>query len=257
MTASQISDSDPLGPILALPGVAEAADRARKGLEEVHRHKTNRRGWPATATEASVRGARASASIAGGSLDLPLDGDVQDPILAGALRVSAALDGDALTATVSNWQRAPLQVLARLHVLAAAGLVDDADELGRPRAEPGVGERLDAIAQLVTGGTNVPAPVLAAVVHGELMSLAPFGHGDGVIARAASRLISTATGLDPHNLGVPEVYWLKRRKAYLAALDGFTAGTSEGVANWVMTCCGALETGAQEALGIANAHAEK
>ena len=257
MTASQISDTDPLGPILALPGVAEAADRARKALEEVHRHKTNRRGWPATATESAVRGARASASIAGGSLELPLDGDVQDPTLAGALRVSGALDGDALTATIANWQRAPLQVLARLHVLAAAGLVGDAEELGRPRTDPGVGERLDALSQLVTGGTQVPAPVLAAVVHGDLAALEPFGHADGVIARAASRLVSTATGLDPHNLGVPEVYWLKRRKAYLAALEGFASGTPEGVANWVVTCCGALEVGAQEALGIANAHAEK
>lgn len=257
MTASQLSDSDPLGPILALPGVAEAADRARKGLEEVHRHKTNRRGWPATATEASVRGARASASLAGGSLELPLDGDVQDPILAGALRVSAALDGDSLPAMVGVWQRAPLQVLARLHVLAAAGLVDDPDELGRPRADAGVGERLDALSQLVTGGSSVPAPVLAAVAHGELASLKPFGQADGVIARAVSRLISTATGLDPHNLGVPEVYLLKRRKAYESALAGFASGSPEGVANWVITCCGALETGAQEALGIAEAHAAK
>lgn len=253
MTASKISATDPLGPILALPGVAEAADRARKGLEEVHRHKTNRRGWPATATEASVRGARASASIAGGTLDLPLDGDIQDPILAGALRVSGALDGDALLATVANWERAPLQVLARLHVLAAAGLVEDADELGRPRTDPGVGERLDALSQLVTGGTDVPAPVLAAVAHGELAALEPFGQADGIIARAVSRLISTSSGLDPHNLGVPEMYWLKRRKAYFAALDGFSSGTPEGVANWVITCCGALEVGAQEALGIANA----
>lgn len=255
MTSSQLSDTDPLGPILALPGVAEAADRARKSLEEVHRHKTNRRGWPATATEASVRGARASAAIDGGSLELPADGDIQDPILAGALRVSAALDGDALPAIVEVWRRAPMQVLARLHVLAAAGLVEDPDTLGRPRVDPGVGERLDALSQLVTGGTSVPAPVLAAVAHGELASLKPFGQADGVIARAVSRLISTATGLDPHNLGVPEVYLLKRRKAYVAALDGFAAGGPEGVANWVITCCGALETGAQEALGIAEAHA--
>lgn len=66
--------TDPLQPLLDLPGVREAADRARDALGEVHRHKTNRRGWPQTATEASVRAARASASIDGGSTELPLPG---------------------------------------------------------------------------------------------------------------------------------------------------------------------------------------
>ncbi|MGH3811927.1 MAG: oxidoreductase, partial [Pseudonocardiaceae bacterium] len=44
-----------------LPGVAEAVTRARDGVARVHRHPANRRGWPVTAAEASVRAARASA----------------------------------------------------------------------------------------------------------------------------------------------------------------------------------------------------
>jgi len=40
----------------------------------------------------------------------------------------------------------------------------------------------------VTDGTAAPAPVLVAVVHGELLALAPFGSADGVVARAAARL---------------------------------------------------------------------
>ncbi|OOL30360.1 oxidoreductase, partial [Rhodococcus rhodochrous] len=43
--------TDPLQPLLDLPGVRDAADRARDALAEVHRHKTNRRGWPNTAAE--------------------------------------------------------------------------------------------------------------------------------------------------------------------------------------------------------------
>ncbi|TQF74975.1 oxidoreductase [Rhodococcus spelaei] len=245
--------NDPLQPLVDLPGVLEAADRARDALGEVHRHKTNRRGWPTTAAEAAVRAARASAAIDGGSTELPAEGEAGDPILAGALRVGQALDGDALTIMTATWQRAPLQALARLHLLAAAGLVEDEAELGRPRTADGVGERLDLLAQLVTGGTKAPAPVLAAVVHGELLALAPFGSADGVVARAASRLVAASTGLDPHNLGVPEVSWLRRQQAYRDGAVGFAAGTVEGVGSWVILCCGALEAGAREALSIAEA----
>lgn len=255
MTSSRQYAPDPLAPIAALPGVADAAERARGSIEEAHRHKANRRGWPTSATEASLRAARSSASLDGASLALPSDGDLNDPVLAGALRVSAAMDGDSLINTLAAWERAPLQVLARMHVLAAAGIVEDSDELGRPRTDPGISERLDALAELVTGASQVAAPILAAVVHGELLALRPFGTVDGVIARAASRLVSTSTGLDPHNLGVPEVYWLKRRKAYEKAAEGFAGGSAEGVAGWVITCCAALETGGQEALKIAEAHA--
>lgn len=248
--------NDPLDPLADLPGVREAADRAREALGAVHRHRTNRRGWPTTAAEASVRAARASASLDGGSTELPADGELADPILTGALRVGQALDGEALGLIEATWSRAPLQALARLHLLAASGLTEDTEQLGRPRADRGVGERLDALSQLVTGGTEVPAPILAAVVHGELATLRPFGVADGVVARAASRLVSVSTGLDPHNLGVPEVSWLRRPQAYTDGLAAFTSGTAEGVGSWVILCCGALEAGAREATSIAEAAAE-
>ncbi|MGH3470278.1 MAG: oxidoreductase, partial [Thermocrispum sp.] len=47
--------TDPLVPLLGLPGVADAVQAAREAVDAVHRHPTNRRGWPATAAEASVR----------------------------------------------------------------------------------------------------------------------------------------------------------------------------------------------------------
>ncbi len=244
--------SDPLQPLVDLPGVREAADAARDALAAVHRHKANRRGWPTTAAEAAVRAARSSAAIEGASTELPADGRVSDPVLAGSLRVGQALDADALTNLVGTWQRAPLQALARLHLLAAADLVADEQELGRPRTAPGVAERLDLLVQTVQT-TKAPAPVIAAVVHGELLALRPFGTADGVVARGASRLVAVASGLDPHSLGVPEVFWLRRRQAYLDAAAGFAAGTAEGVGGWVIFCGGALEDGAREATSIAEA----
>ncbi len=118
-----------------------------------------------------------------------------DPLLAGALRVSEALEGGATT-LVGVWQKAPMQALARLHMLAAADLVDD-DRLGRPRADGEVGPRLELLVDIVTGKSDVPATVLAAVAHGELLTLAPFGTADGLVARGVSRLVTIASWARP------------------------------------------------------------
>jgi len=242
--------SDPLRPLLDLPGVTEAVRAARDAVDEVHRHPTNRRGWPTTAAEASVRAARASAALDGGGVEIPESGQVTDPVLAGALRVAEAL-GPLLT----TWGRAPLQALARIHVLAAADLVpaDQEDQLGRPRVDHEVSSRLALLAQLVTGGTAAPGPVLMAVVHGELLALRPFGTADGVVARAAARLTAIATGLDPKGLVVPEVAHLRRREEYRQAAEGFATGDPDRVAAWIVHCCEALRAGAREARSIADA----
>jgi hypothetical protein len=93
--------------------------------------------------------------------------------------------------------------------------------------------------------------VVAAVAHGELLTLKPFGSADGVVARAVSRLVTIATGLDPHGLGVPEVRWMRQPADYRDAARGFAEGTPEGVGAWLVLCCRALQAGAQEALSIA------
>ena len=56
--------------------------------------------------------------------------------------------------------------------------------------------------------------MLVAVVHGELLALAPFGSADGVVARAAARLAAVGSGLDPKGLAVPEVGHLRRAAEY-------------------------------------------
>ena len=248
--------SDPLAPLMELPGVAAASDQARDALGRAPRHRANLRRWPVTAAEASLRAARASAVLDGRlKLDEHLDvSATSDPVFAGALRVAQALEGGE-TALAGVWQRAPLQALARLHMLAAADLVDES-RLGRPRADGDIGPRLELLGKIVTGGTRAPAAVIASVAHGELLTLAPFGSADGVVARAVSRLVTIATGLDPHGLGVPEVSWMRRAAEYRDAARGFAAGTPDGMAAWLVLCCRALRTGAQEAFSIAEALAE-
>ena len=254
--------TDPLAPLLELDGVAEAVKAAQDAVFAVHRHPANLRGGSATAAEASVRAARASAAIEGADPEIPADAAVKDPVLAGALRVAEALES-----LLPTWRRAPAQALARMHVLAAADLVANADSPGGPEAEvaaardaevlgrprPGTGARLNLLAQLVTGATSVPGPLLAAVVHGELLALRPFGTADGVVARAAARLTMVATGTDPKSLTVPEVACFRRVVQYNDAAAAFATGEPDGVRTWLLFCCDAMEKGAREARGIADA----
>jgi hypothetical protein len=180
-------------------------------------------------------------------VDVPLadlrSGAVDDPVVQGALRVSAGLGG-----MVETWPRAPGQVLARLHVLAAADLADAAG-LGRPASH--AGPRLSGLLSLITGATAAPAVVVAALVHGEIAALQPFGTSDGVVARAAGRLTGVTRGLDPKAVSVPEVGFAELgRTSYAEALAGYASGEPAGVANWLVHCCRATEHGALEGLAI-------
>ena len=245
---------DPLAPLVALPGVEEAVRRARDAVVALHHHPVNRAGWAASAAEAALRAARASAALDGASLVLAAgdrpDGVVTDPVLAGAVRAA-----EATGRLLGSWRTAPLQALARLHVLAAADLPTTA--AGDLHVEPGRPvrgtERLALLADLVTGATTAPAPVLVAVVHGELLALAPFPSANGVVARAAARLAAIGSGLDPRGLAVPEVGHLRAGAAYREAATGFAEGTPDGLAAWIRHCCDQWVAGAREGRSIADA----
>jgi len=236
---------DPLAPLLDLPGVAEAAEGARASVDRLLGHKVLRRESAGVSAESALRGARASAALEG--VDRPLAevraGEVTDPVVQGALRVSVGLGS-----MVDTWERAPGQVLARLHVLAATDLAGP-DALGRPSGD--AGSRLGGLFSLITGATTVPAVVVAAVVHGELAALAPFGTQDGVVARAAGRLVGITRGLDAKAVSVPEVGFAELgAEAYAAALAGYRSGGPAGVAGWLVHCARATEHGATEGLAI-------
>jgi hypothetical protein len=243
--AARPSEPDPLAPLLDLPGVADAAENARAAVDRLLGHRVLRRESAGVSAESALRGARASAALEG--VDLPLAevraGQVADPVVQGSLRVSVGLGS-----MVETWDRAPGQVLARLHVLAAADLVDRAD-LGRPNGQ--AGPRLGGLFSLITGATTVPAVVLAGIVHGELAALAPFGSQDGVVARAAGRLVGITRGLDPKAVSVPEVGFVELgRPAYAEALAGYRSGDPSGVAGWLVHCARATQLGATEGLAV-------
>jgi hypothetical protein len=237
--------ADPLSPLLDLPGVSDALAAARDAVDRLLGHRVLRRRSAVVSAESALRGARASAALDG--RDVPLAdlraGSIGDPTVQGALRLSSGL-GEL----VEVWERAPLQALARLHVLAAAGSVA-ADQLGRPVGDSTVAGRLRGLADLVAGDGRGPGILVAAVVHGELAALAPFGSADGLVARSAARLTLVTRGVDPKAVGVPEVGHLERGD-YRDALAGYATGTAEGVAGWLRHCAGAVELGAREGLAI-------
>lgn len=231
---------DPLAAVAALPGVATAAAQARAGVDALLRHPRLRQGAAAVSAASTVRGARASAVLEGASDPPPAD----DPRVQGALRAGAEI-----VRLAAVWERAPQQVLARLHVLVAHGLVP-AERLGRPLADPGVTERLAALGALASAPTAAPALVVAAVVHAEVATLRPFGAGDGLVARALERVVLVARGTDPAGVTPTEAGHLRLRRAYLPLLEAYAAGTAAGVAAWVRHCCTAYAAAAEEGLAI-------
>jgi len=240
---------DPLGALARLGGVPQAVAAARLALDRVSGHRVLRRRGDAVRTESALRGAAAAASIELGRLvDVDevrvaaQDRSAADPVVRGAARAYVELG-----ALVGVWRQAPRQALARLHTLAARD-VAGVDELGRP----GPGEATDRLAQLaeVLAATRAPALVVAAVVHGELATLAPFGSADRVVAMAASRLVLVERGLDPGAYAVVELGH-QDRPAYEAALRGFATGTGAGLTTWVRHYGDAVQAGALEALAIA------
>lgn len=216
------------------------------------------------------------------------------------------------------WERAPRQALARMHVLLGRGILPD-DMLGRPRADspylaglpahadasagdpasaggsvltqadplrlgppPAAIEtsvRLDGLTRLLVAPTTAPAIVVAAVVHGELLALRPFGVLDGVIARAAARLVLISRGLDPKALTATDVGHLEAGRtvqpatdepaashqaqpedesaepvlAYQVAADAYVHGGAAGVVAWIRHCARATELAARESLAICEA----
>jgi hypothetical protein len=234
-----------LAPLLGLADVPEAVRSAGEAVDAALRHPALRRRGGVLAAEAGLRSAAASAALEGHRFDIEdvRAGTVTDPVVQGALRVSAALDGLA-----GRWRTAPRQVLARLHVLAARGCVGP-DALGRPVASPEVSARLEALCDLAAAPEReVPAVLRAAVVHGELLALRPFAGPSGVVARAAGRLTLIADGLDPRGLLAPEVAHLAREPEYTGCANGFASGTRDGVRSWLRHCAAAVRAAA-EALG--------
>jgi Fic family protein len=277
--------ADPLVALGALPGVPDAVDSVRKAVDRVYGHRVMRRRSNEVTSEAALRGARGSAALSGADWALEevrrrtdFGGDDEARTVGAALRLGAEA-GQLL----SIWRQSPMRVLARLHLVAVGdpgGPADvaagggqsgaPADSVGRPRrdGEPvdeplieaplppaaEVAGRLEGLAGLIVAGSEAPALVTAAVVHGELLALRPFTTYSGLVARAAERIVLIGSGLDPKAICPAEVGHAEQgRAAYVAAFEGYLSGTPEGMAAWIAHCGRAVELGVRESTAVCEA----
>jgi len=230
---------DSLAWLVSLEGVSSAFAAARDGIDVMLRDRGLRRTSPETTAESLLRGAHASAVLEGSASTLAQvresggDGIAQD-----ALRLSAEL-----LALVPVLRATPLQALARLHAVAGAASLD-AEELGRPRSAEAAA-RLRGLADLLLVQTSAPALLVAALVHAELATIAPFASHNGIVARAAERLVLVARGVDEKSLVVPEAGHLALRAAYESNLRGYAAGGPAGVHGWLLYAAEAYAAGAE------------
>ena len=222
------AETDPLAPLAALEGVRSGYAAARDGIDVLLRDRGLRRTSPDLTAESLLLGAHASAALegSGSSLSEVRDGS-GDEIAADAVRLSSQALSVAPMLT-----SAPLQAFARLHTLAATGSVPE-DRLGRPR-DPESAARLRGLADLLLSRTEAPALMVAAVVHADLAAAAPFASHNGLLARAAERLVLVSRGVDEKSLVVPEAGHLALRAAYESNLRGYRDGGRAGVHAWLL-----------------------
>lgn len=223
----RVPTDDPLAWLTKLEGVPSALAAARDGVDAMLRDRGMRQTYPEQTGESLLRGAHASAVLEGSTstIEQVRDGE-GDEIARAALRVSTGML--ALVPTIGT---APLQAFARLHALAGKGDVDE-ESLGRPVNAAGA-ERLAGLGETMLA-TNQPAILVAALVHAELVTVAPFGSYNGLVARAAERLVLVARGVDPASVVVPEAGHLALRAQYESNLRAYRDGGRQGLHAWIL-----------------------
>ena len=228
-------DADPLAPLLRLEGVPSAFAAARDGIDALLRDRGLRRTSTEQTAEALLVGAHASAALEGSvsSLDDVRAGEGDD-VAADAVRVSVHV-----LSLVPTLRTSPLQVLARLHALASG-----APDSGRPRDADSLA-RLQALGQLLVSETSAPALLVAAIVHADLATAAPFPSHNGIVARAAERLVWVSRGVDERSVLVPEAGHLALRAAYESNLRAYADGGPSGVHAWLRYAAEAASKGAE------------
>ncbi|MEU9416193.1 oxidoreductase [Streptomyces sp. NPDC048272] len=276
------SAADPLAPLAGLPGVSDSVDSVRKAVDRVYGHRVMRRRSGEIASEAALRGARGSAALSGADWALEevrrrtdFGSETQARAVGAALRLTAEA-GQLL----SIWRQSPMRVLARLHLVASGSTpaapdpsappAVEGDTVGRPRLAgepvdeplidlplPGAEEvagRLEGLSRLIIAGGAAPALITASVVHGELLALRPFGTYNGLVARAAERIVLINSGLDPKAICPAEVGHAEQgAQAYVAAFEGYVSGTAAGMATWIAHCGRAIELGSRESMAVCEA----
>ncbi len=248
---------DAFAAVAALPGVGDAADTARKAFDAMLWNRQLRAVAEDLSRKSALAGAASSAGIDGIEIEWRVwqAGQAADETPMGRAAGGVVALYAELPALRRVWETAPLQALAKMHTLVAVPVTPQ--DVGRPRSagpqDPmrlgiapeaaAVAPRLADLATRLTQPTSAPALVVAAIVHAEIMSMQPFTYGNGLVARAADRLVLSSRGLDPDNWSVPEAGLHEQgRPAYARAVRGYVNGD---VVGWLRFYVSAMAAGTQ------------
>lgn len=230
--------TDPLLDLARLSGVPAAVAAAQDATDAILADRGRREIQASTSAAALLAGARASAELAG------------QRWLPGAVRLSAAL-----LELAPLIRRSPGQFLAQAHLISARDLVVE-EKLG---AIVQSAERVQELCRMLTRRTKASAIVVAAVAHAEVVLADPFAAGDesrqsggdgwvsgsSVVALAVEHAVLIDAGLDPRAALVPEAGHLPV-SVYRQRLVDYSSGSVSGVRNWLLHCCDAVVTGAEQ-----------
>ena len=224
--------------LVSLEGVPSAFAATRDGIDALLRDRGLRRTSPEQTATSLLRGAHASAVLEGSTSTFEeIAEGAGDEIAVDAVRVSTEL-----LSLVPVLGRAPLQALARIHAVASASSLPE-ERRGRPR-DAASAERLRSLSEALLADTAAPALMVAALAHADLATAAPFPSHNGIVARAAERLVLVARGVDPASLTVPEAGHLAHREAYESNLRGYASGEESGIHSWLLYAPEAFASGA-------------
>lgn len=224
--------------LVSLEGVPSAFAATRDGIDALLRDRGLRRTSPEQTATSLLRGAHASAVLEGSTSTFEEVAEgAGDAIAVDAVRVSTEL-----LSLVPVMGRAPLQALARIHAVASASSLPE-ERRGRPR-DAASAERLRSLSEALLAETAAPALMVAALAHADLATAAPFPSHNGIVARAAERLVLVARGVDPASLTVPEAGHLAHREAYESNLRGYASGEDSGIHSWLLYAPEAFASGA-------------
>ncbi len=227
------SASDPLAWLSDLEGVPSAYAATRDGIDVLLRDRGLRRTTPEQTGESLLRGAHASAVLDGSASSLEdIRAGAGDEVAQAALRVSTEV-----LALVPVMGRSPVQAFARLHSLTGGSTP------GQP-VDPEASARLQDLSRALLD-TSAPALVVAALVHAELVAAAAFASHNGLVARAAERLVMVSRGVDPASLVVPEAGHLALQAEYESNLRGYRDGGRAGLHAWMLYGAEAQTKGAE------------
>lgn len=233
-----LDPADDFAVCASLEGVPSALAATRDGIDALLRDRGLRRTTAGLTAESLLRGALASATLAGSTAtEQEVRAGVGDPVAVAAARLYAGLP--SLVPVIG---RSPLQALARLHSLAAPPQTAP-DQVGRPRDDLRATARLQALSRQLVAPTQAPALAVAALAHAEVAALQPFASANGLVARAVERLLLVGRGVDPTALTVPEGGHLAMGEAYREALAAYAEGSLEGRRRWLLYAATALTTG--------------